>query len=185
MGFFNWVKENWITVTATVVTTVVTGGTNLIAMGIAAGAGYLLDADRKQREQEDKKLALVGKAGETISNEVKGLQNQRTDKISQLNTLEQQIQQKKNKLNDPNISEEEKAQIRSELASFVAQADKLKEEILDYDKKIDDLLKNIPGNDNKKGGLINLENMDPQTKLIVGAIIFLIIYFAFIKEKDN
>ena len=67
-----------------------------------------------------------------------------------------------------------------------AQLDEKTRIITDYDKKIADLLKNIPdGTDRKKGGLINLESMDPQTKMIMGAIIFLIIYFAFIKEKDN
>lgn len=122
-----------------------------------------------------------GKKHDEIDEKMKN----REQKISQLNNLEQEIQQKKNKLNDPNTSEMEKAQIRSELALFVAQADKLKEEILGYDKKIDDLLKNIPGADNKKGGLINLESMDQQTKLILGAIVLLIFYFVFIKEKEK
>lgn len=195
MGFWsnigNFIKENVgkiAGVTAGIILAPATGGASL-ALGCAAAgfvAGSIVDDDMHKREQENKKLVLAGKAGEVITNQVNGLQDDRSKKVAQLNNLEQLIQQKKNKLNDPNVSESEKIQIRSELASFVAQADKLKEEILGYDKKIEELLKNIPdGSEKKKGGLINLESMDPQTKMIMGAIIFLIIYFAFIKDKER
>ena len=50
-------------------------------------------------------------------------------------------------------------------------------------KKIESLLKKVPGVNNNKG-LINLE-MDYQTKMMIAAIIFLVIYFMFIKEKDR
>ncbi|CAI2201570.1 13460_t:CDS:1, partial [Funneliformis geosporum] len=140
-------------IVATTVAAVATGGASLAIQAVAIGAAYLagsaMDADIKKRENENKQLALAGKAGEVITNQVNGLQNDRSQKVNQLNTLEQQIQQKKSKLNDPNTSESEKAQIRSELISVVEQADKIRNEILDYDKKIEDLLKNIPNGSEK------------------------------------
>ena len=167
-----------------------TGGTSLAASiavcgGIGLTAGYLLDENEDKKRKENEKLALAGKAGEAITGQVNNIQNARSEKTSQLNTLEQQIQQKRNKLNDPNTSEQEKIQIKSELASLVAQSDRIRKDIENYDKQIEDLLKNIPTGDNKKGGLINLESMDQQTKLIAGAIVFLVIYFSFVKEKEG
>lgn len=64
------------------------------------------------------------------------------------------------------------------------QLDEKSKQVSDFDRKINDLLKNIPDGSNKGGGLANLE-LDNNTKLIIGAIIFLIIYFAFIKEKEK
>ncbi|CAI2175618.1 14552_t:CDS:2 [Funneliformis geosporum] len=150
-------------IVATTVAAVATGGASLAIQAVAIGAAYLagsaMDADIKKRENENKQLALAGKAGEVITNQVNGLQNDRSQKVNQLNTLEQQIQQKKSKLNDPNTSESEKAQIRSELISVVEQADKIRNEILDYDKKIEDLLKNIP-NGSEKDKITIVMNMD-------------------------
>ncbi len=68
---------------------------------------------------------------------------------------------------------------------FLLFLDDSSKKISDFDRKINELLKNIPGNDNgNKKGLMNLE-MDYNTKLIIGAIIFLVIYFTFIKEKEK
>ncbi|CAI2201489.1 5298_t:CDS:2, partial [Funneliformis geosporum] len=150
--------------------TVATGGTNLIAMGIAAGAGYLLDADRQQREQENKKLALAGKAGEAITSQVNGLQNDRNRVVQESEELIKEMQKHKAKLDDPNATPEEKELAKKMIPIIQAQLDDKARIITDYDKKIEDLLKNIPGVDNKKGGLVNLESMDSQTKLIMGAI---------------
>jgi len=101
-----------------------------------------------------------------------------------LNNLDQQIAQKQNKLNDPNTPESEKAQIRSELASLVSQRSSIQTRIKTLDDKIESLIKQ--GNKTVTGGtgLANIE-LDYNTKLMIGAIIFLVIYFAFIKEKDN
>jgi hypothetical protein len=95
------------------------------------------------------------------------------------------MQKHKSKLNDPNATPEEKDLAKRMIPIIQSQLDEKGKLISDYDKKIDDLLKNILGNDSKKGGLINLESMDHQTKLIMGAIIFLIIYFVFIEEKEK
>jgi hypothetical protein len=98
--------------------------------------------------------------------------------------LDQQINQKQNKLNDPNTSEHEKSQIRSELASLVSQRSSMQARIKSLDEKIESLIKQ--GNKAITGGtgLANME-LDYNTKLMIGAIIFLVIYFTFIKEKEK
>jgi hypothetical protein len=98
--------------------------------------------------------------------------------------LDQQITQKQNKLNDPQVPEQEKAQIRSELASLVSQRGSIQTRIKGLDEKIESLIKQ--GNKTITGGtgLASLE-LDYNTKLMIGAIIFLVIYFTFIKEKEK
>ncbi|CAG8663447.1 3411_t:CDS:1, partial [Paraglomus brasilianum] len=106
--------------------------------------------------------------------------------VQEAEELIKELQRHKAKLNDPNATPEEKDLAKRMIPIIENQISEKDKKISDIDRKIEDLLKTIPGTDNKnKGGLINLGNMDSQTKLIVGAIIFLIIYFAFIKEKDN
>jgi len=145
-----------------------------------------MDADRKQKEQEDKKLALAGKAGDAVRGQVNDLQDRRNKVVQESEDLIKEMQKHKSKLNDPNATPEEKDLAKRMIPIIQNQLDEKSKEISNYDKKIEDLLKNIPdGTDRKKGGLINLESMDPQTKLIMGAIIFLIIYFVFIKEKEK
>jgi len=117
---------------------------------------------------------------------VNDLQDRRNKVVQESEDLIKELQKHKGKLNDPNATPEEKDLAKKMIPIIQAQLDEKTRIITDYDKKIEDLLKNIPdGSEKKKGGLINLESMDPQTKLIMGAIIFLIIYFIFIKEKDN
>lgn len=179
MGLFNWIKENWVTVAATAVTAIATGGTSLIAVGIAAGAGYLLDADRKQRELEEKQLNIAGQAGQAIRGEINNIQDKRTQDVSQLNTLQQQVTQKQAKLNDPNTPEHEKVQIRSEIASAMSQASTIEQRIKGYDKQIEDLLKNVPGANNTKS-----QGIDTKQLLIIGGAC-LAIYLLVIKDKDK
>ncbi|CAG8735533.1 6238_t:CDS:2, partial [Cetraspora pellucida] len=155
-----------------------------ICGGIGFLAGSAIDADIQKRESENKQLNLKGEISKQIREEINNLQNERSQEASQLNNLDQQIAQKQNKLNDPNVSEIEKAQIRSELASLVSQRSGIQGRIKGLDEKIEKLIKQ--GNRTVTGGtgLANLE-LDNNTKLIIGAIIFLIIYFTFIKEKDK
>lgn len=190
MGLFNWIKENVTTIIATTAAAIVTGGSSLIIQAAAIGGAYLagsaMDSDRKQKEQEDKKLALAGKAGEAITGQVNNLQNQRNQVVQESEDLIKELQRYKAKENDPNATPEEKELAKKLIPIIQSQLDEKSKLISNYDKKIDDLLKSIPdGSEKKKGGLINLESMDHQTKLIMGAIIFLIIYFAFIKEKEK
>ena len=112
------------------------------------------------------------------------MQDERSNEASQLNNLDQQIAQKQNKLNDPNTPEQEKIQIRSELASLVSQRSSIQGRIKGLDEKIEKLIKQSNQAIGGGGGLSNLE-MGPETKLIIGAIIFLVIYFTLIKEKER
>ncbi|KLL04789.1 MAG: hypothetical protein MRERV_4c053 [Mycoplasmataceae bacterium RV_VA103A] len=192
MGFWsnlgNWVKENAGKAIGTAVGIALapaTGGTSLlICGGIGFMAGSALDADMQKRANENKQLNLKGEISKQIREEINNLQNERSQEASQLNNLDQQIAQKQNKLNDPNVSEIEKAQIRSELASLVSQRSGIQGRIKGLDEKIEKLIKQ--GNRTVTGGtgLINLE-MDYHTKLLIAATVFLIIYFAFIKDKDK
>ncbi|CAG8648579.1 5154_t:CDS:2, partial [Ambispora gerdemannii] len=138
-------RKNTTTIVATVAVGIATGGTSLVIQAAAIGGAYLvgsaLDADRKKQENENKQLNLKGEISKQIRDEINNLQDERNQKASQLNTLEQHLAQKQNKLNDPNTPEYEKAQIRSEITSFVAQIDKLKKEINGYDDKINGLIK--------------------------------------------
>ena len=121
-----------------------------------------------------------------MRSQVNDLQTRRNQVVQESEDLIKEVQKHKAKLNDPNATSEEKDLAKKMIPIIQTQLDEKTRIITDYDKKIEDLLKNIPGGGEKKpGGLINLESMDPQTKLIMGAIIFLIIYFVFIKEKDN
>ena len=166
----------------------VTGGTSAVFIygGIGLMAGAAIDADVKKRENENKQLALAGKAGEKITEEVTNLQNQRNQIVQETEELIKELQKHKTKLNDPNATPEEKELAKKMIPIIQNQLDEKNKKISDYDKKIEDLLKTIPGTDDgKKGSLVNLGSMDPQTKLVIGAIIFLVIYFAFIKEKER
>ena len=190
MGLWNWIKENAGKIVATGVAAVVTGGASLVVQGVAIGgaflAGTLIDNDTKKRENENKKLNLAGKAGEAITTQVNGLQNDRNKVVKEAEELIKELQRHKAKLNDPNATPEEKDLAKRMIPIIENQISEKDKKISDIDRKIEDLLKTIPdGSEKSKGGLINLGSMDPQTKLIMGAIIFLIIYFAFIKEKDN
>jgi chromosome segregation ATPase len=178
MSILSWVKDNWITVTTTVVATVATGGANLVATAIAFGAGYLLDADRKQREQEDKKLNLAGKAGESIRKEVNGLQNQRTQLTNETEELVQQLNKHKSKLNDPNATEEEKNLAKRMIPIIQSNLDDKEGKINDLNKKIDDLLKTTPGVENQT------QAIDFNKLLLIGGGA-LVIYFLLLKDKDK
>jgi hypothetical protein len=143
-----------------------------------------MDDDKKKKENENKALNLKGEISKQIREEINNLQNERSQEASQLNTLDQQIAQKQNKLNDPNVSETEKVQIRSEIASLVSQRSSIQTRIKGLDEKIESLIKQ--GNKTVTGGGgLSLPEMDHNTKLIIGAIIFLVIYFAFIKDKEK
>src|SRR5947209_2902507 len=147
--------------------------------GIGLVAGHLIDQDKAKKKKENQQLALNSQASKEIKDEVNNLQEQRTKEVSKANTLEQQLVQKQNKLNDPNTSEQEKAQIRSEIASLVSQRSAAEQRIKDYDKKIEDLLKNIPG-------VKDLASQTTDTKklLIIGGAC-LAVYLLVIKDKDK
>ncbi|CAI2185952.1 15961_t:CDS:2 [Funneliformis geosporum] len=181
-------SENTTTIVATVAVGIATGGTSLAVQAAAIGGAYLvgsaIDSDNKKKENENKQLNLKGEISKQIRDEINNLQNDRSNEASQLNNLDQQIAQKQNKLNDPNVSETEKAQIRSELASLVSQRSSIQTRIKTLDEKIEGLIKQGNKTITSGGGLSSLE-IDYNTKLIIGAIIFLVIYFAFIKEKEK
>lgn len=188
MSLWNWIKENTTTIVATVVVGIATGGTSLVVQAAAIGGAYLvgsaLDADRKKQENENKQLNLKGEISKEIRSEINNLQNERSQEASQLNNLDQQIAQKQNKLNDPNVSKTEKDQIRSELAPLVSQRSSMQTRIKALDEKIESLIKQGKQTVTGGTGLANIE-LDYNTKLMIGAIIFLVIYFTFIKEKEK
>ena len=188
MGLFDWVKDNVVTIAGTVAMAVVTGGSSLVVQAACIGGalviGSAIDNDRKKKENENKQLALKGEVSKEIRQEINNLKDERTQLASQANTIDQQIAQKQNKLNDPNTSETEKAQIRSEIATLVSSKGSLEQKIKGLDDKINDLLKNAQQTITGKGGLANLE-MDYQTKLIIAVVVFAIIYFMVIKDNDR
>ncbi|CAI2178294.1 15690_t:CDS:2 [Funneliformis geosporum] len=180
--------QNTTTIVATVAVGIATGGASLAVQAAAIGGAYLvgsaIDSDNKKKENENKQLNLKGEISKQIKEEINNLQNERSQEASQLNTLDQNIAQKQSKLNDPNVSESEKVQIRSELASLVSQRSSSQTRIKGLDEKIESLIKQ--GNKAVTGGGgLSLLEMDHNTKLIIGAIIFLVIYFTFIKEKEK
>src|SRR4051812_13274382 len=146
--------------------------------------GSAIDDDKKKQENENKQLNLKGEVSKQIREEINNLQNDRSQEASQLNNLDQQVAQKQNKLNDPNVSETEKTQIRSELASLVSQRSSIQSRIKGLDDKIESLIKQGNRTITSGTGLSNME-LDYNTKLMIGAIIFLIIYFTLIKEKEK
>ncbi|KLL04215.1 MAG: hypothetical protein MRECE_2c116 [Mycoplasmataceae bacterium CE_OT135] len=167
---------------------VVTGGTSLAVQAACIGGALLvgaaIDNDRKKRENENQQLNLKGEVSKEIRDEINNLQDERSQLASQQNTTDQQIAQKQSKLNDPNISEHEKAQIRNEIASLMSSRGSIEQQIKNLDDKISNLLKNAQQTITGGGGLANLE-MDYQTKLIIAAVVFLVIYFLLIKDKDR
>src|SRR5437763_1408640 len=101
---------------------VVTGGSSLVVQAACIGGalviGSAIDSDRKKKENENKQLALKGEVSKEIRQEINNLQDERTQKAGQLDSMEQQLAQKRAKLNDPNVSETEKAQIRKEITFY-------------------------------------------------------------------
>src|SRR6185437_5110254 len=98
--------------------------------------------------------------------------------VQEAEDLVKELQRHKAKSNDPNATPEEKDLAKRMIPIIESQLNDKQRKISDYDKKIAELLNSIPDGSNKKGGgLSNLE-LDYQTKLIIGAIIFLVIYFA-------
>jgi len=193
MGFMNFlnnvgnfVKENAgkiAGVTAGIILTPVTGGTSLVFAYGAVGflAGSFVDADIQKRDQENNKLALAGKAGEAIQGQVNNLQNQRNQIVQESEDLIKELQKHKTKLNDPDATPEEKDLAKKLIPIIQSQLDEKTKQISDYDKKIEDLLKSIPGSD--KGGLANFQP-DTQTKLIIGGVVFLVAYLVLVKDKE-
>jgi len=163
-----------------------TGGFSLGAQAAAIGGAFLvgsaLDADKKKKENERQQLALKGEISKEIRDEINNLQGERSQLASQQNTIDQQIAQKQSKLNDPNISEAEKTQIRGEIAALMSQRGSVEQQIKGLDDRINNLLKNAQQTVTGGGGLANLE-MDYQTKLIIAAVVFLVIYFMVIKDN--
>lgn len=160
-------------------------GIGLLAAPVTGGASLLLclpqakelwNEDKNKREAENRQL--TNQASKEIKNEVNNIQDKRSQDVSQLSTLDQQLAQKQNKLNDPNVSETEKVQIRSEIASMVSQRSAAEQRIKDYDKKIEDLLKSIPGA-KTPGTQIDLNKL-----LLIGGA-GLAIYFLVIKDKEK
>ena len=182
----NFVKENAgkiAGVTAGIILTPVTGGTSLVFAYGAVGflAGSFVDADIQKRDQENNKLALAGKAGEAIQGQVNNLQNQRNQIVQESEDLIKELQKHKTKLNDPDATPEEKDLAKKLIPIIQSQLDEKTKQISDYDKKIEDLLKSIPGSD--KGGLANFQP-DTQTKLIIGGVVFLVAYLVLVKDKE-
>ncbi|CAG8616005.1 6409_t:CDS:10 [Ambispora gerdemannii] len=163
-------QQNTTTIVATVAAGIVTGGASLVIQAAAIGGAYLvgsaMDADRKQKEQEDKKLTLAGKAGQAITDQVNNLQNDRNKAVQEAEDLIKELQRHKAKLNDPSATSEEKDTAKRMIPIIQSQLDDHSKKVSDYDKKIDDLLKSVPGANNKKGGLVNLESMDQQTNIM-------------------
>ena len=190
MNLFNFIKDNLVTIVATVAVGIATGGTSLAVQAACVGGAFLvansIDTDRKKRENESKQLDLKKGISDEVKKEVNNLQDERQQEASKINTIDQQIAQNQTKLDNPNISEEEKAQIRSEIASLIASKSSAEQSIKNLDGKISNLIKSNPAN--KSDSIINLpkaEELDFQTKLIIGGIIFLIIYFMLIKDSDR
>lgn len=189
MGFWGWCKKNAGKIAgglAGICLAPITGGTSLaIAYGaIGFVAGMAIDADVKKRENENQKITLAGKAGEAIQGQVSNLQNARNKVVQESEELIKEIQKHRTKLNDPNATQEDKELAKKMIPIIQNQLDEKSKQVSDYDKKIEELLKNIPGVDDKKGGL-GIGNMDTQTKLIIGGVVFLVAYFVLIKDKDK
>ncbi|KLL03753.1 MAG: hypothetical protein MRECE_9c003 [Mycoplasmataceae bacterium CE_OT135] len=167
---------------------VVTGGTSLAVQAACIGGALLvsaaIDNDRKKRENENQQLTLKGEVSKEIRDEINNLQDERSKKANEANTTDQQIVQKKNKLNDPNVSEQEKARIRSEITALMSNRSSTEQQIKNLDDKINNLLKNAQQTVTGGNSLANLE-MDYQTKLIIAAVVFLVIYFLLIKDNER
>ena len=190
MNVFSFIKDNFVAIAATVAIGIATGGSSLAVQVIGYGSAILIgssiDTDRKKRENEGKQLDLKKDISNETKKEVENLQNQRNQDASEVNTMDQQLAQKQTRLNDPNTPEEEKIQLRSDIATIMANKSSKQQNMKNLDEKISNLIKSnsitIPGS------IINLpkaEELDFQTKLIIGGIIFLIIYFMVIKDSDR
>src|ERR1044072_6376249 len=188
MNLLKFIKDNFVTIAATAALAFATAGTSLAVQAVGIGAAVLvgssIDADRKKRENESKQLDLKKDISDETKKEVENLQNQRSQEASEVNTMDRQLAQKQTRLNDPNTPEEEKVQLRSDIATIMANKSSREQNIKNLDSKISGLIKSNPAA-KPESGIINLpkaEEIDFQTKLIIGGIIFLIIYFVMIKE---
>lgn len=191
MSFFDWIKDNLITVAGTAIAAVATGGLSLGVQAACVGGALLLgaslDSDRKKRENESEQLKANTQITAEIRDVVNNLQNERSQLASQQNNIDQQIAQKQAKLNDPNTSEPEKEQLRGEIVALMADRGTIDQKIKGIDEKIAELIKSNP-NSKQKLGLINLpkaQDLDLQTKMIMAGVVFLIIYFMMIKDNDR
>src|SRR3954471_5417590 len=148
-----------LTVAGTAVMAIATGGLSIGVQAACIGGAFLLgaslDDDRKKRENESEQLKLNAQVTQEIKEAVNNLQNERANLASQQNTIDQQIAQKQNKLNDPNTSETEKAQIRSEIAALMSNRSGIEQKIKGLDEQIANLIKSNPGS-KPEPGLINL-----------------------------
>jgi len=190
MNVFSFIKDNFVDIAATVAIGIATGGSSLAVQVIGYGSAILIgssiDTDRKKRENEGKQLDLKKDISNETKKEVENLQNQRNQDASEVNTMDQQLAQKQTRLNDPNTPEEEKIQLRSDIATIMANKSSKEQNMKNLDEKISNLIKS--NSITKPGSIINLpkaEELDFQTKLIIGGIIFLIIYFMVIKDSDR
>src|SRR3954447_24180866 len=148
-----------LTVAGTVVAAVATGGLSIGIQAAVVGGAFLLgaslDDDRRKRENESEQLKLNTQVTQEIKDAVNNLQNERNQLASQQNTIDQQVAQKQAKLNDPNVSENEKAQIRGEIATLMSQRGSIEQKIKGLNDQIANLIKSNP-NSKQEPGLINL-----------------------------
>src|SRR5207302_6460155 len=121
------------------------------AIGLVAGSA--IDADVKKRDNENQKLALAGQAGQAIQGQVNNLQDQRNKVVQEAEDLVKELQKHKAKVNDLNATPEEKELGKKMIPIIQNQLDEKGKQVSDYDKKIEDLLKNIPDGTNKGSGL--------------------------------
>src|SRR5947207_1844977 len=98
--------------------------------------------------------------------------------------LIKELQKHKAKENDPNATPEERERAKKMIPIIQNQLDEKSGKVNDYDKKIDELLKNIPGSGGNKGVLTNFQP-DFQTKIIIAVVVFAVIFFMIIKDKEK
>lgn len=192
MNIFNFIKDNFVAIAATTALAVITGGSSLAVQAIGIGAavviGSSIDADRKKRENESKQLDLQKGVSDETKKEVENLQGERSQEANKLNAIDQQVAQKQNRLNSSNLTEPERTQLKSEIAALISSKSTPERNIKELDSKISSLIKSNPLVKPNNLGIINLpkaEELDFQTKLIIGGIVFLIIYFMVIKDSDR
>ena len=134
-----------------------TGGTSLYAACVACGgaglvAGHFLDRQEKKDKIKKQKLDLKGKSVETIiadnnqaqqeTDEWKKKYEELDDKIKK---RDEEVKKLRNKLRDPNLSEEERKKINAQLAILIDQQEtdtRERNSILDKIKKLGERIKN-------------------------------------------
>lgn len=198
-------KSNWalLGAVAGVCAAPFTGGTSLALTAAACGGlgfvgGKVVESALDNNSDDNSNIQTLQESWKIQNDqwktmmeqnraEIERMRQERIKKEEKIKKNDQEIDNLKSKLNDPNISEEEKKTIRNKLIIFEDDNKQLKKEIEKLKKDEEKKEKEKPTPPPTPTSLpgLNLPKFSAYDKLLVAAIAIIIIYYLFLRDKKR